>query len=623
MAKRSPKKKATVRRDLVSSWDPWLPLLPAVVAFALYWPSLQSDFVYDARIDILSEGFITSLSNLPAVLSLKVLGMNLILADRPGQILYLMLNAAVWGKNPWGYHLLSNLLHAANVALLCVLLRRLVAAEPTGLLEREALKTRLAIMVATLLFAVHPIQAEAVSAVNYSSDLLVAFFAFLALLAGTAFRVDDRRTAILAGGAGTLCAFAAVTCKESGVATCLLLMVYWFLYRRQEARGPWLIFLSATVAVTAAFLAARFSFAVHNTSPEGYLGGSFSQVFLIQPRLWVYLMGKILVPVHFSADYTLDNVSGISTPLAFILLGIVVLLQTWLATRSRIGALGVAVFWLGLATVSNFIPLYKILADRFYYLPMAGVAMQLLALWLMTFRSRLGFGSILAVGVTLLPLTMLTVVREKVFATENSLWVDTVQASPSSWQAHYNLGANLSEKGQPGKAMIEFQKAIELNPKSTSAHTDMGAILLKQGQVALAISYFQTALQIDPDLAETLGDLGVALAQQGKVDEAIVCYRKAEKIKPDLGEVYYNFGLALVDKGNLDEAVAQFQKMVALDPTYADAHTELGIIFSQQGKVQDSIAQFREVVRLRPNDPDAQHNLATEQAAADKAAAGK
>jgi hypothetical protein len=105
------------------------PLLLAAIAFLLYWPSLSSDFVYDARAEILDEGFITSISNLPTVLSFKVLGMPLMLGDRPGQILYLMLIAAVCGKTPFGYHLCSNLLHAVNVALLFVLLRRMAATE--------------------------------------------------------------------------------------------------------------------------------------------------------------------------------------------------------------------------------------------------------------------------------------------------------------------------------------------------------------------------------------------------------------------------------------------------------------------------------------------------------------
>ena len=97
-----------------------IPLALAAVTFLAYGPSLGSDFIYDARKEILEEGFITSLSNLPAVLSLQVLGMNIMLEDRPGQLLYMMLNAAVWGREPFGYHLCSNLLHATNVALLFV-----------------------------------------------------------------------------------------------------------------------------------------------------------------------------------------------------------------------------------------------------------------------------------------------------------------------------------------------------------------------------------------------------------------------------------------------------------------------------------------------------------------------
>ena len=79
-----------------------MPLLLAAITFLIYWPSLQSDFVYDARAEILNEGFITDFSNLPDVLSLHVLGMNLMLGDRPGQLLYLMLIAAVCGKEPFG-----------------------------------------------------------------------------------------------------------------------------------------------------------------------------------------------------------------------------------------------------------------------------------------------------------------------------------------------------------------------------------------------------------------------------------------------------------------------------------------------------------------------------------------
>ena len=204
MAKRSRKKKAfdntfpvSARLQSAVFRSAWIALLLAVVTFLAYWPSLKSGFVYDARVEIIQEGFITSLSNLPAVLSLKVLGMNLMLGPRPGQLLYLMLNAAIWGKEPFGYHLSSNLLHAANVALLFVLLQRLIATEITGLTRSGVLRGQLAIAVAVSIFALHPIAVESVAEVSYSSSLLVVFFTLLALLAATSFRPEKFRAAML------------------------------------------------------------------------------------------------------------------------------------------------------------------------------------------------------------------------------------------------------------------------------------------------------------------------------------------------------------------------------------------------------------------------------------------
>ena len=261
----------------------WMALLLAVVTFLVYWPSLQSDFVYDAHTEILEEGFITSISNLPAVLSLKVLGMKLMLGSRPGQLLYLMLLATVWGKQPFGYHLCSNLLHAVNVALLFILLRRLIAPELTYPLRKDGLKVLLALNTVTLIFAVHPIATEPVAAVSYSSDLLVTFFTLAALLSATAFHPESFRTALIPGALAIFLAFASVTCKESGITTTFLLISYWLLFRRKEAKGPWFWFMGGATLVTAAFLAARFVFAPPTTVHLQYLGDLLSKSFCFNP----------------------------------------------------------------------------------------------------------------------------------------------------------------------------------------------------------------------------------------------------------------------------------------------------------------------------------------------------
>jgi tetratricopeptide (TPR) repeat protein len=566
------------------------PLLLAALTFLAYQPSLKSDFVYDARDEILAEGFITSPANLSAVLSFKVLGTHLLLGDRPGHLLYLMLNAAVWGKEPWGYHLSSNLLHAANAALLFVFAHRLLAAEPDEDPGAIPVKIEVALATAILIFALHPLAVEAVSGISYSSDLLVMFFTLLGLLAATAFRPDHLRTAVPAGCLGVVCAFAAVTCKESGIAAAFLPAVYWFLFRRRETKGPWFLFLGGAMAVTAAFLAARFYFAPSDQDHLHYLGGSFPQVFLIQPRFWVFMMGKLVWPVNLSADYTLENVGGISLPLALLILATVVSLQVWLAAKSRLGAMGVAFYWLGLATVSNFLPLHRILADRFYYLPLAGAVMQLLAVVLMAARSRLGFWmAVTPLLIALLPLTLLTLKREAVFGNELALWTDTIEASPFS----------------------------------ATAHTGLGDALLDEGRVEQAIAQYRKALGIDPNFANAHFNFGNALVQQGGMDRAMAEYQKTVAIKPDFFQAHYNLGNRLFQMGRVDEAIAQYQATLKIDPSFALAHTNLGIAFSQKGEMEKAVAEFEEVVRLNPHDGDAQNNLARAREIARQSAATK
>lgn len=224
MTKRSKKKRVRAEPTLappplIASRDRslWISLLLAIAALTVYLPSLSSDFVYDAHKEIVEEGFITSISNLPDVLSLKVLGMNLMLADRPGQLLYLMLIAVFSGKEPFGYHLCSDLLHAVNVALLFVLLIRLIASEIRGFDRGKPWMLLLTSTAAALIFALHPLSVESVAEVSYSSSLLVAFFTLAALLSATFFDPQSKRTALLVGSLGTLCALGAVTAKESGI----------------------------------------------------------------------------------------------------------------------------------------------------------------------------------------------------------------------------------------------------------------------------------------------------------------------------------------------------------------------------------------------------------------------
>ena len=100
--------------------------LLAAATFLAFVPALRGGFVYDSRLQVLTDPFLHDATNWPAVLSGRVLGMDVLDFNRPAMLASLMLDAAIWGTNPFGYHLTSVLLHVLNVVLVWLLLERLL-----------------------------------------------------------------------------------------------------------------------------------------------------------------------------------------------------------------------------------------------------------------------------------------------------------------------------------------------------------------------------------------------------------------------------------------------------------------------------------------------------------------
>ena len=89
---------------------------------ALFIPTLRGGFVYDSIAQVLHSDYIHTPANWGDVLTLRVVGQDELDRNRPMHLASLMLDAAIWGKNPLGYRLTSILLHALNAALLFLFL---------------------------------------------------------------------------------------------------------------------------------------------------------------------------------------------------------------------------------------------------------------------------------------------------------------------------------------------------------------------------------------------------------------------------------------------------------------------------------------------------------------------
>ena len=177
---------------------------------------------------------------------------------------------------------------------------------------------------------------------------------------------------------------------------------------------------------------------------------------------FAWLLRQWALPLWLNIDPDLPlraNISGALWPLFFFLVLFALMLACW----RRRPWLGFALAWamLQLIPLYLFLPRLDIANERQLYLAGWPLLLALsieLTLWL---NSRVF--QLIAVAL-LLSLTSLTVLRNQVYASEISLWQDTVTKSPEKARVHNNLGYAYLLAQRTDDARREFTTALRLDP---------------------------------------------------------------------------------------------------------------------------------------------------------------
>jgi len=466
----------------------------ALVAAVLFLPSLAGGFPYDSRMQIVTDPFLHDPRNWFDVLSWRVLARDVLDNNRPVQLASLMLDAATWGRVPLGYHLTNLVIHSLNALLVCHVVERLLAqppgsrwtmstagvppggvpppanseagvAPPTGAAARPVLAAG-----AGLLFAVHPLMVEAVAEPSFREDLLATFFTLLATWLAS--RLPD-----VSGGAApawgralavTGASLLAVGSKESGSAAAVLVATWWGLFQRRW-RADWALATAGGLVVTVAFLAARFLLAPESeifSSPPAAIATSLAETIAIQTRILALYARLTFVPWPLCAEYGPWSLQSLPLIVAGPLLAAALVGGTAWGWRDRRAAFAMALVAAPLLPVCNIIPIYKPVADRYMYLPMAGVA-ALVSLAVDGAWGRLSAAArrrTVATGVVLLAtLASGSVWRQQVWHSSLSLWEATSRTSPQSPVAALGLAEALLETGRPAESRDAALASIRLS----------------------------------------------------------------------------------------------------------------------------------------------------------------
>jgi tetratricopeptide (TPR) repeat protein len=169
---------------------------------------------------------------------------------------------------------------------------------------------------------------------------------------------------------------------------------------------------------------------------------------------------------------------------------------------------------------------------------------------------------------------------------------------PDYIDAYVNLGMVLRQQGRFEDAKRIFDAALQQDPKSPEATFGQGALFEAMGDTGRAMSDYQKAIDLKPDYAAPYTALSNLYIARGELDKAIDLYREAIRMNPLDADAHYNLGYAYYSRGDAQHAIECFAQTLRIDPGYARAYFNLGVIYGNQYNDEASVEAFRRAARM-------------------------
>ncbi len=365
-----------------------------------------------------------------------------------------------FGEDPFPYHLCSVLLHAVVVLSFFSLILQLF-------------RSRLLAFQAGLIFALHPLQTQAVNFIWSRSVLLAACFGVWAML-------SVRKHFWIA----LICFQLAVWSRADALVVALLL-IYLNPARWREILSVVLINAAALVYSLVVYL------------PEGIGWNHYHPIlyWVAQPVVFWKYLSLMIWPSGLNIDHAFSWPS--SWGLLIASLAVIVLLVAVYGLRTcQVSYFGL--LWLMAALLPPaLVPNSDLINESRTYLALGGLA--LLVSWLLQklreFLPRVQLGTALLLIMMMISVTM---ARNELWKDDLLLWKDAALKSPGKARVHYNLGVALAQRGEVTEAERRFRLSRNLNPLDDLSYAALGYCAEMRGQEQVALGFYRKASQLNP-----------------------------------------------------------------------------------------------------------------------------
>jgi len=426
--------------------------------------------------------------------------------------------------NPVIFHIANIVAHALAVIVVFNILRLFAPDLPAAM--------------GAIIFAIHPLQVEAVGWVCGMKDVLAGLFGLIAVW--QYFAHLRRRSGRFSWHyfAASVAFVAATLSKPSAVITPVvcgiiavgILRVSW--RRVMLDMTPWLC-VSVAIAVIAAMVQPT-----HDSS----LNFPFGARPLIATDALAFYLRKLVWPVGLCLDYgrSPPNVLSAGGGQAY---------WTWIIPLST----GILLWWkrkqwprVGIAALVSLAALLPVLglarfnfqnistvADHYFYFAMLGPAIALAGF--LQVRGKT-FAVVAVAASVMTALAVMCYAQTFMWMSEPVAFAHVIDVNPRSEVGHSHLWQLAMNRNDFAQAEVEARAIISLFPADSRGYMDLGDTLSRNDRWREAADAYQGAIKLEPENAVPYNNLAALYNAHGDSQRAIILYRKALELAPNFIE---------------------------------------------------------------------------------------
>ncbi len=173
-----------------------------------------------------------------------------------------------------------------------------------------------------------------------------------------------------------------------------------------------------------------------------------------------------------------------------------------------------------------------------------------------------------------------------------------ILSNPKLVEAYVVRGTIFADQALHPRAVMDFNKVIELEPGNAKYRNTRGYFLLVQQKYDEAMEDFSQAIASDANYPQPLNNRGLVRIAQEDFVKAVQEFNAALRIDGKYVDALNNRGFAFTQAGKLDEAVADFTKVIELDGKYINAWNNRGQAHAKAGRHVEAIADFTQAIAL-------------------------